>query len=187
MSYINTTGKALGPIKVSTIWLNGVYKESGFIKDTQGNATTEVSYNDFLNFSYDKTGENLAMLRVKTPDYDADGNAVATVNFVTGWNAASGTANLDNFVKKDRVDSLENYVKINEQNIANLITTTSTHTTQINSLIQKDTELGNAISVNTQNIAINKKDIQANKSSIDKLNSQFNDPYPDGLILICGY
>lgn len=189
---VNFFGQSTGPIKVENTWIREIYRQTP--EEREGEEKI-VSAKNYLSFTKDNTSVPTFMpLLAGTPVYGvikddddtvigpaAPSNAVVTVGWLVAYNNGDipnggSVFTPDNYATKEdlrgittRLDSFETQISSNTTNI-------SINTTQI-----KNLELSVAALSSRLNETILDVDDVTNN-----LNAIMADPWPDGLILVCG-
>lgn len=186
MGYINNYGQSLGPIKINNTWLLS-YTCPALPEASRVERNYFAITNNKLNPS-DYLSPVLAATPILGTYEDNNGiyqlcaprNAVATVEWVAAYAALKpgemAGVDINIFATKDDVKILQH---------------------QLDTMDKRVVDQAKEINTNKANIAINKTNIElldtrltANERETHKntndINSMLNDPFPDGIWLICG-
>lgn len=190
MDYISNFGQAAGPIKISNTWLSTII-DSADTHNSSGSVvnTYYVVVGDQKQY---KKNSNLAPILAGSPvlgtykDNDtgvthscAPANAVATIGWVRAY-AELGEGNesflLDDFVKKDDMESVINRLETAESNVLSLTNRVTTAENTVHNMQTIVNSLQSTVSSHALSIQQNTADITALKTN----------PFPNGLWLVCG-
>lgn len=204
MSYINSYGVTAGPIKINRTWLNTILDNKLTISSINEDGTFNQQETLYLTTSIknpievEEAGSYRPILAgtpvIGTYEEEKDdgttilhsfapGNAVATVQWVMAYaSLAPGTTGFDptSFVQAEQFGLLADRVTALEDTSELLLTTTETHTAQIESL-------QNQVQINITNIGTNKDRIKKiHNWIVGNTLEDYTENYPTRFTLKCG-